>query len=148
MSDAGILEKATARARALTRGDLVIVELTLKLEDGREYSDLVVEELLPACFEPDSAPVTKEAYAWIDSQAGVLPWELRRDIRDDRVLVFSKKFKAQAGKTARAHYAVRVVSAGEFILPGTSVEAMYYPMLRARRAPARITVRGSAEAAR
>ena len=135
-----LADGAEADMGALTRGDLVIVELTLKLEDGREYSDLVVEELLPACFEPDSAPVTKEAYAWIDSQAGVLPWELRRDIRDDRVLVFSKKFKAQAGKTARAHYAVRVVSAGEFILPGTSVEAMYAPELRARGRAMRIKV--------
>ena len=116
---------------ALTRGDLVIVELTLQPEAGRDYSDLVVEELLPACFEPDTAPVTKEAYAWIDAQADVVPWELRRDIRDDRVLIFSKKFKAQSGKAVCTHYAVRVVSAGEFILPGTSVEAMYAPEIRA-----------------
>ena len=135
-----LADGAEADMGALTRGDLVIVELTLKPEDGREYSDLVVEELLPTCFEPDSAPVTKEAYAWIDSQAGVLPWELRRDVRDDRVLIFSKKFKAQAGKTARAHYAVRVVSAGEFILPGTFVEAMYAPELRARGRAMRIKV--------
>ena len=124
----------------LTRGDLVIVELTLQPEAGREYSDLVVEDLLPACFEPDSAPVTKEAYAWIDSQADVLPWELRRDVRDDRVLIFSKKFTAQAGKLARAHYAVRVVSAGSFILPGTSVEAMYAPEIRARERAQHVTV--------
>ena len=125
---------------ALARGDLVLVELTLRTEAGREYSDLVVEELLPACFEPDSAPVTKEAYAWIGSQADVLPWELRRDVRDDRVLIFSKKFKAQAGKVTRARYAVRVVSAGEFILPGTSVEAMYAPELRARERAMRVKV--------
>jgi len=125
---------------ALTRGDLVIVELTLQPEEGRDYADLVVEELLPACFEPDTAPVTKEAYAWIDAQADALPWELRRDIRDDRVLIFSKNFKAKAGRTARAHYAVRVVSAGSFILPGTSVEAMYAPEIRARSGARRITV--------
>ena len=118
----------------------MIVELTLAPEANRTYSDLVVEDLLPACFEPDSAPVTKEAYEWIDSQSDALPWELRRDVRDDRVLIFSKKFKAQAGKTARAHYAVRVVSAGEFILPGTSVEAMYAPELRARGRAMRIKV--------
>ena len=129
-----------ANLGALARGDLVIVELTLDTEPGREYSDLVVEELLPACFEPDTAPVTKEAYAWIDSQSGVLQWELRRDVRDDRVLIFSKKFGAQKGKAARAHYAVRVVSAGEFILPGTSVEAMYAPEIRARGRAARIGV--------
>ena len=124
----------------LARGDLVIVELTLAPEANRTYSDLVVEDLLPACFEPDSAPVTKEAYEWIDSQSDALPWELRRDVRDDRVLIFSKKFKAQTGKSVRAHYAVRVVSAGDFVLPGTSVEAMYAPEIRAREPARRITV--------
>ena len=125
---------------SLVRGDLVIVELTLKPEAGRTYSDLVVEDLLPACFEPDSAPVTKEAYAWIDSQANVLPWELRRDVRDDRVQIFSKRFEAKPGKAVRAHYAVRVVSAGSFILPGVTVEAMYAPEIRARESAFRITV--------
>ena len=108
--------------------------------DLRIADDSLLSDLLPACFEPDSAPVTKEAYAWVDAQENVVPWELRRDVRDDRVLIFSKKFKAQAGKTARAHYAVRVVSAGEFILPGTSVEAMYAPELRARGRAMRIKV--------
>ena len=125
---------------SLVRGDLVVVELTLKPEAGRTYSDLVVEDLLPACFEPDSAPVTKEAYAWIDSQANVLPWELRRDVRDDRVQIFSKKFEANSGKVVRAHYAVRVVSAGSFILPGVTVEAMYAPEIRARERASHITV--------
>ena len=129
-----------ANLGALARGDLVIVELTLHTEAGREYSDLVVEDLLPACLEPDTAPVTKEAYSWIGSQPGVLPWELRRDVRDDRVLIFSRKFKEQPGKVARAHYAVRVVSAGEFILPGTSVEAMYAPEVRARERALRVKV--------
>ena len=125
---------------ALTRGDLVIVELTLKPEAGRTYSDLVVEDLLPACLEPDSAPVTKEAYAWIDSQDDALQWELRRDVRDDRVQIFSKRFDANAGKAVRAHYAVRVVSAGSFIVPGVTVEAMYAPEIRAREKAFRITI--------
>jgi hypothetical protein len=125
---------------ALVRGDLVIVELTLKPEAGRTYSDLVVEDLLPACFEPDSAPVTQEAYAWIDSQANVLSWELRRDVRDDRVQIFSKRFEAKPGKAVRAHYAVRVVSAGSFIMPGVTVEAMYAPEIRGRESAFHITV--------
>ena len=124
---------------SLTRGDLAIVELTLKPETNRDYADLVVEDLLPACFEPDTAPVTKESFAWLDA-TGNVPWELRRDIRDDRVQIFSRKFRVEAGKTVRAHYAVRVVSAGTFVLPGTSVEAMYAPNIRARGKADRITV--------
>ena len=131
-----------ADLNALARGDLVIVELALTPEENREYSDLVVEDLLPACFEPDTAPVTNAAYDWIDSKENAVKWELRRDIRDDRVLVFSKKFKLASGasKVVRAHYAVRVVSAGTFILPGVSVEAMYAPEIRARERARQITV--------
>ncbi len=123
----------------MTRGDLVIVELTLKPEANRDYSDLVVEDLLPACFEPDTAPVTAAAYAWLDEHGG-FKWELRRDIRDDRVQIFSKKIRANPGVPVRAHYAVRVVSAGTFVLPGTSVEAMYAPDIHARGQARRISV--------
>ena len=56
------------------------------------------------------------------------------------MLIFSKKFKEQPGKVVCAHYAVRVVGAGEFILPGTSVEAMYAPEVRARERAKRIKV--------
>ena len=112
-----------------------IADVPLGLDAERQFVPLPA-----ACFEPDAAPVTKEAYAWIDAQANMLPWELRRDVRDDRVLIFSKKFTAQAGKIVRAHYAVRVVSAGDFILPGVSVEAMYAPEIRARERARRLTV--------
>ena len=67
-------------------------------------------------------------------------WELRRELRDDRVLGFSRRFDLEPGKTATFVYAVRVVSAGVFILPGSSVEAMYAPAIRARGASQRIRV--------
>ena len=38
-------------------------------------------------------------------------------------------------------YPVRVVSAGDFVLPGPSVEAMYFPTIRARLAPSRLSIR-------
>ena len=66
---------------------------------------------------------------------------MRSDARDDRMLVFSKKFKLEKGREAKFRYPVRVVSAGEFVLPGPSVEGMYHPALRARRIPGRIVVR-------
>ena len=98
-----------------------------------------MEELLPACFEPDTTPVTQEAYTWIDG-ANCQPWELRRDVRDDRVLIFSRNFTPVSGKTVLARYAVRVVSAGKFAMPGTTVTAMYAPDVRARGAAGRITI--------
>ena len=68
-------------------------------------------------------------------------WVMRSDARDDRMLVFSKKFTLEKGHEAKFRYQVRVVSAGEFVLPGPSVEGMYHPALHARRVPGRIVVR-------
>ena len=54
---------------------------------------------------------------------------------------FSKKFTLAKGEEATFRYPVRVVSSGDCILPGPSVEAMYHPELHARRAPSRISVK-------
>ena len=125
----------------LSRGDLVIVELVIGDQRNRVYSDLVVEDLLPACFEPSTTPVGAATHPWIDGDK-MLAWEMRREMRDDRMLFFSKRFcdSGEKGKVARAYYAVRVVSAGDFIAPGVSVEAMYDPAVRARTAARRIRV--------
>ena len=127
-----------ADLRALVRGEMLIAEVTLQAPSARHYSDLVVEELLPACFEPDVTPVTEEVYPWTGDRAR--SWELRRDLRDDRVLGFSRAFDLEPGKSVSFLYAVRVVSAGSFILPGPSVEAMYHPSIHANGLPARIEI--------
>lgn len=131
----------------LSRGDLLIAELTFNLED-REYEDLVVEDLLPGCFEPDPHAVDGrshqwDAFAWM-KEAEIEGFELRRDFRDDRFLLFSTSFTCEADadgkRRARAYYAVRVVGAGDFLLPGVSVEAMYAPDIHARSACGRVRV--------
>ena len=125
----------------LSRGDLLLVELTVGNQQNHVYSDLVVEDLLPACFEASNTRVDGSAYPWIENDK-MLDWEMRREMRDDRMLFFSKRFRdsGENGRVARAYYAVRVVSAGDFIAPGVSVEAMYDPAVRARTAPRRIRV--------
>ncbi|MBO7688719.1 MAG: hypothetical protein J6V72_20235, partial [Kiritimatiellae bacterium] len=136
-----LADGSEADLEKLSRGDLVIVELTVGDQRNRVYSDLVVEDLLPACFEPSSTPVGPATHPWIDG-GKLLDWEMRREMRDDRMLFFSKRFcdSGEKGKAARAYYAVRVVSSGDFIAPGVSVEAMYDPAVRARTAPRRIRV--------
>ena len=64
-------------------------------------------------------------------------WVMRSDARDDRMLVFSKRFWLKAGGEAKFLYPLRVVSPGEFIVPGVAAEAMYQPSVRARTTPAR-----------
>ncbi len=126
-------EGGEADVSNLARGEMLVVELALKTDDDRVLSDLVVEDLFPACFEPVHGSI---ALAQATSQ-----WVMRSDARDDRMLVFSKRFRLARGEEATFRYPVRVVSCGEYVLPGPSVEAMYHPELHARRAPSRISVR-------
>ena len=127
-----------ADLNALVRGEMLIADISLQAPSRTRYTDLVLEDLLPACFEPDVTPVTAEVYSW--TQDRVRGWELRRELRDDRVLGFSKAFELSAGETVSFLYAVRVVSAGSFILPGPTVEAMYHPSIHANGAPVRIRI--------
>lgn len=118
---------------ALHCGDLLMAEISITSAVTRVVNDLVIEDLFPGAFEP----VLRE----LDADEGDCPdWIMRKDARDDRMLVFSKKFKLEAGHVAKVVYPVRVVSAGEYVLPGTSVEGMYDPRLHARRAPGRVVV--------
>ena len=116
----------------LVRGELLEVELTLTSDMQRTFSDLVIEDLFAGAFEP----VHRELAA----EKGSVDWVMRKDARDDRMLIFAKQFTLGAGASVKMRYPVRVVSAGDFVLPGPSVEAMYAPSLHARRAPARITI--------
>ena len=118
----------------LTRGELLQVELTLTSESRSTFADLVIEDLFAGAFEP----VHRELAA----EKGTTDWVMRKDARDDRMLVFSKQFSLAAGQSVKMRYPVRVVSAGDFILPGPSVEAMYHPSLHARCAPTRIVIKG------
>ena len=145
-------EGGEADLSKLSLGEMLIAELAIKVDDTRELSDLVVEDLFPACFEPvygglapSFAPRGSDGSALARSESSQnldqSRWVMRSDARDDRMLVFSKKFTLAKGEEATFRYPVRVVSAGDYILPGPSVEAMYHPELHARRAPSRIAIR-------
>ena len=120
----------------LARGDLLIARLTIESDARREIADLVIEDLFPGAFEPVHREITPEGWR----KSGGADWVMRSDARDDRMLVFSKKFKLEANGKVEFYYPVRVVSAGDFVLPGPSVEGMYAPSLHARRAPGRVVV--------
>jgi uncharacterized protein YfaS (alpha-2-macroglobulin family) len=118
----------------LRRGDLVIVRLVLD-PLGRTCKDVVVEELLPAGLEVESARMdTDESRPWIRKDESA--WVLHREVRDDRLLLFSKAFST----IQCFHYAARVVSSGEFVVPAVSASAMYEPDFFSRHGVDRITV--------
>lgn len=117
-------------------GDLVMVRLSISSEDERDLSDLVVEDLFAGAMEPVHGALDPALYPWIPQDSG--NWVMRTDTRDDRILVFSKKFHLKKNEEARFHYPLRVVSAGSFALPKVAVEAMYQPGLRARSGGGRV----------
>lgn len=105
----------------LAKGELLTVELRVGTDADRTLSDLVIEDLFPAGFEPVLAQGVEAPKSWV----------LRFDARDDRMLVYSRKFDLQKNDEAVFSYQVRVVSSGVFALPGAVVEGMYHPRLRA-----------------
>jgi hypothetical protein len=122
----------------LVRGDLVIAQVSIEADETREISDLVVQDLFPAALEPVHAALDTSVYAWFKPKAH--EWVMRSDARDDRMLVFSRKFFLKKGEPATFFYPLRAVTSGEFILPGPAVEAMYAPEMRAVAAPSRLVV--------
>ena len=120
----------------LARGDLLIVRLTIESDARREIADLVIEDLFAGAFEPVHREIAPEGWR----KSGGADWVMRSDARDDRMLIFSKKFKLEANGNVEFYYPLRVVSAGDFTLPGPSVEGMYAPSLHARCAAGRVVV--------
>ncbi|NCC51091.1 MAG: hypothetical protein EOM20_07740 [Spartobacteria bacterium] len=105
---------------ALRRGDVVVIEWRLRVET--ELNDIVIEDLLPACFEIEQAGLATSAH---------IPWMKKRvnlplrhvETRDDRVVGFTGPV---CGEYIWS-YVVRVVSAGNFVYPAIQAEAMYEP---------------------
>jgi len=131
-------EGKEADMSAVSRGDLLIAQISITSSESRKLTDLVIQDLLPAALEPVHSPLDPSAYSWFKPKAH--DWVMRSDARDDRMLVFSKAFRIAKGETVTFSYPLRVVSSGEFILPGPAVEAMYAPEIRAVAAPSRLVV--------
>ena len=120
-------------------GDLVMVRISLSSKDTRDLNDLVIEDLFAGAMEPVHGAMDPSLYPWIPQNCH--SWVMRSDARDDRILVFSKKFHLNKGDEVRFYYPMRVVSAGAFQLPKVAVEAMYQPGLRARSGGGRVVAR-------
>jgi len=119
----------------LSRGDLVIVSLAVDPK-GAPLKDLVIEELLPACLELEDGDLAKAGTTpWISATED--RWVLHREARDDRLLLFSREIS----EPQTFHYAARVVTPGEFVVPAVSASAMYNPGIFSRSGLGRVTVK-------
>jgi uncharacterized protein YfaS (alpha-2-macroglobulin family) len=107
----------------LQPGDLVVVRLTVDAQ-GADVENVVIEDLLPAGLEIENpAFATSQIVPWIAEKTD---WCTHRDLRDDRLLLFSGAFNG----TRAFYYAARVVTPGRFVLPPVTASAMYTPARR------------------
>ncbi|NWJ50414.1 MAG: alpha-2-macroglobulin family protein [Bacteroidetes bacterium] len=102
-----------------TVNDLVVIEVTLRSADQAVVNNVVVTDLLPACFEIENPRISAiREYQWI-KEASIPDY---MDIRDDRISYFTK---ADGTKERKFYYMVRVVSKGIFNMGPVSADAMY-----------------------
>jgi alpha-2-macroglobulin len=119
------------------QSDVLIVVLKGKRRDADSHQALVVD-LLPAGFEIENTRLSGAAktdqFAWL----GDLSTPSYAEFRDDRY-VAAVNLDEDHDSFALA-YLVRAVTPGTYRLPGSSIEDMYRPNLRARAAMGNVTV--------
>ena len=117
------LNGATWGARAVAQGDLIVVRITVDTL-GRELDNLVIEELLPAGLEIENPNLATAALVpWLKEKSD---WCIHRDLRDDRLVLFTGPVVGQRA----FYYAARAVTSGRFVLPAVSGSCMYDPEIR------------------
>ncbi len=120
-------------ATTLRQGDLIVVRLTVE-PDGRETDNVAIEELLPAGLEIENpALATSQQTPWIKNETA---WCRHRDIRDDRLILFT----GPMSERGVYHYAARAVTPGVFVWPAASAAAMYDPGIRSVRGATTVEV--------
>ena len=106
----------------IKHGDVIVVEILIDADVA--YSNVIVEDLLPACFEIENPRLAStEKVAWIRNES-FEPDHV--DMRDDRLLLFTDLPNT---KDLYYRYAVRAVTKGEFELPPISASCMYDPSI-------------------
>lgn len=107
------------------QGDLVVVRLRVRSSAGR-VENAVVSQLLPAGFEVENPRLeSSETLPWVRDADLTAEYV---DVRDDRVLIFTRLGDP---KWQTAYVLLRAVTPGSYRAPPTQVEAMYEPALRA-----------------
>ncbi|MBI2395263.1 MAG: hypothetical protein HYV09_37185 [Deltaproteobacteria bacterium] len=129
-------------------GELVLVDLLFETAEARDQ--VVIDDPLPAGLEPldvkletvaksqnvGDGPALAHATATKTHPTYVYP-SLHREHRDDRVLTFLGRVEPGL---YHFRYVARATSAGTFVVPPTTVEAMYTPEVSGRTAATSFTV--------
>ncbi len=122
----------------LAQGDTIAITIVLHPQvDGLDQ--LVVSDLLPAGLEIENPALATSADLpnWLREEKKNADWLRSRDIRDDRLVLFT-------GALDHTHYAhtylARAVTPGEYVYPAIAAEAMYDPAIVGHSIPIRLVV--------
>lgn len=115
------------------QNELVVVEVTLSTTDNSAIENVIITDMLPACFEVENTRLTAErGMDWVKNRS----YPDHIDFRDDRVNLFSDA----GGQIRRFYYMVRVVGRGKYKQGPVSAEAMYNGSYYSYSGSASITV--------
>jgi alpha-2-macroglobulin len=109
-------------------GDLIYVKLELTNTTGMSMDNIALVDRVPAGWEIENPRLGRGGMP--DWQEPEELWAVdHMNVRDDRVELFGT---VQSRGTVDVVYQVRAVTAGTFVLPGATAEAMYDPEIWAR----------------
>ncbi|MCS7085591.1 MAG: alpha-2-macroglobulin family protein, partial [Bacteroidia bacterium] len=117
----------------LKQNDLAIVKLSVSVPSGETIDNVVVTDLLPACFEIENPRLTlSRELDWVSDRS----YPDHFDLRDDRIHFYA----SVSGNEKHFYYAARVTLAGRFEVGPVAAEAMYLTDYRAVSPTRRINV--------
>ncbi|MEZ5359787.1 MAG: MG2 domain-containing protein [Candidatus Zixiibacteriota bacterium] len=118
----------------LDLGDQLICHIKAEAVN-KSLQNVVISDLLPSCFEIENPRLkSTPRLSWLPKSTGQFDFQ---DIRDDRLLLFTD---LSPNRPVEFYYSVRVISAGEFVLPPVAAECMYNPMISAASSSGTITI--------
>ena len=122
----------------LKLGQLIYAKVELENLSDRPLQHIALVDRLPGGWELEQNFSSSEHRPdWLE---GERQWSITHaNKRDDRVEVFGT---LPARRTVEYVYAIRVVTAGEFVLPGVEAVAMYAPMKWGRDKPSLTRIQG------
>lgn len=105
-------------SHVFNQNELLVMAVTISTVDNSKVENVVVTDILPACFEIENARLTADrGMEWIKNRA--VPDYL--DMRDDRINFFT----SASSEPLTYYYLVRVVNKGNFTQGPVGAEAMY-----------------------
>jgi hypothetical protein len=103
----------------------------------RSLANVVIADLLPAGFEIENPRLgSSPGMPWLPKEKSQAQYQ---DIRDDRILLF---VNLPAKKKQHYYYGIRVIAAGDFVVPPVAAECMYNPLIAGAASSGRIIVTG------